>query len=121
MPWPGHDALDLRVPVDVVSSAATRQEPSVLLKSAPDPSSGGIHACRYLHDRPAESQPARPPCQDAAALVSDRAQAKAMRIRPKPRILHEAHADPAPRIAGLSSAQVEVISFCPLKLRKSIT
>ena len=29
MPGQGHDALDLRVPVDVVSPAATRQEPSV--------------------------------------------------------------------------------------------
>ena len=66
MPGQGHDALDLRVPVDVVSPAATRQEPSVLFESAPDSSSGGVHACRYLHDRPAESQPARPPRQDAA-------------------------------------------------------
>ena len=87
MPWQGHDALDLRVPVDVVSSAATRQEPSVPFESAPDSSSGGVHACRYLHDRSAESQPARTSRQDAADLVSDRAQAKAMRICSKPRTL----------------------------------
>ena len=62
----GHDALDLRVPVDVVSTATTRQEPSVLFESVPDSSSGSVHACRYLHDRPAESQPVRPPRQDAA-------------------------------------------------------
>ena len=76
MPWQGHDALDLRVPVDVGSSAATRQEPSVPFESAPDSSSGGVHACRYLHDRTAESQPARQPCvrQDTVDLVSDRAQ-----------------------------------------------
>ena len=61
MPWLGHDALDLRVPVDVVSSAAAQQEPSVPFESAPDSSSGGVHACRYLHDRPAEGQPAHTP------------------------------------------------------------
>ena len=75
MSWQGHDALDLRVPIDVVSSAATRQEPSIPFESAPDSSSGGVHACRYLHDRPAEGQPAPAPRQDVADLVSGHAQA----------------------------------------------
>ena len=75
MPGQGHDAFDLRVPVDVVSSATTRQEPSVLLEPAPDSSSGGVHACRYLHDRPAESQPVRSSRQDAVDSAADRIQA----------------------------------------------
>ena len=99
MPGQGHDALDLRVPIDVVSSATTRQEPSVLFEPALDSPSGGVHACRYLHEWPTECQPVRPPHQDTVDLASDRIQAAlAGKARSREGYL------PCPRLASLPAS-----------------
>ena len=57
MPRQRQDAGDVGMPVDVMGTAMTRQEPPFTLKPLLDPGPAGLHGCRYLHVRAGGANP----------------------------------------------------------------